>query len=172
MAGSRHSLGLPWIPVTFMFRDLLLALASTTVLLTGSAHADEPSGGASLVLLTENFPPYNMAKNGKNFAKEENIEGIAVDIVRETFKRAGISYNLTLRFPWERIYKLALEKPGYGVFVMAPMIPGAFASSSDLMSPRLWIPPEAITGILVAAASAAVNGTLQPCIMPSLAMSV
>ena len=43
----------------------------------------------------------------------------AVDIVRETFKRAGIAYNLTLRFPWERIYKLALEKPGYGVFVMA-----------------------------------------------------
>jgi polar amino acid transport system substrate-binding protein len=102
-----------------MFRDLLLALASATVLLTGSAHADELSDGASLVLLTENFPPYNMAKNGKNFAKEENIEGIAVDIVRETFKRAGISYNLTLRFPWERIYKLALEKPGYGVFVMA-----------------------------------------------------
>jgi polar amino acid transport system substrate-binding protein len=26
---------------------------------------------------------------------------------------------MTLRFPWERIYKLALEKPGYGVFVMA-----------------------------------------------------
>ena len=119
MAGSRHSLGLPWIPVTFMFKDLLLALASTTVLLTGSAYADEPSDGASLVLLTENFPPYNMAKNGKNFAKEENIEGIAVDIVRETFQRAGISYNLTLRFPWDRIYKLALEKPGYGVFVMA-----------------------------------------------------
>ena len=101
-----------------MFKQLLLALASTSILLTGSAHAEEPSGTA-LVLLTENFPPYNMAKNGKNFAKEDNIEGIAVDIVRETFKRAGISYNLTLRFPWERIYKLALEKPGYGVFVMA-----------------------------------------------------
>jgi len=118
MAGSRHSLGLPWIPVTFMFKDLLLALASTSILLVGSTHAaDAPD--ASLVLLTENFPPYNMAKNGKNFAKDENIEGIAADIVRETFKRAGISYSLTLRFPWERIYKLTLEKPGYGVFVMA-----------------------------------------------------
>lgn len=118
MASARHSLRLPWIPVTFMFKHLLLALASTSVLLAGPSQADEPSGG-SLVLLTENFPPYNMAKNGKNFAKDENIEGIAADIVRETFKRAGISYNLTLRFPWERIYKLALEKPGYGVFVMA-----------------------------------------------------
>ena len=118
MAGARHSLRLPWIPVAFMFKHLLLALASSSMLMVATARAEQPSD-ASLVLLTENFPPYNMAKNGKNFAKDENIEGIAVDIMRETFKRAGISYNLTLRFPWERIYKLALEKPGYGVFVMA-----------------------------------------------------
>lgn len=115
MAGARHSLRLPWIPVAYMFKQLLLA---TSLLLAGAAHADEPSD-AAMVLLTENFPPYNMAKNGKNFARDENIEGIAADIVRETFKRAGIAYNLTLRFPWERIYKLTLEKPGYGVFVMA-----------------------------------------------------
>ena len=118
MAGARHSLRLPWIPVAFMFKHLLLALASSSMLMAATVHADE-SSDTSLVLLTENFPPYNMAKNGKNFARDENIEGIAVDIMRETFKRAGISYNLTLRFPWERIYKLALEKPGYGVFVMA-----------------------------------------------------
>lgn len=118
MAGARHSLRLPWIPVAFMFKHLLLALASSSMLMVATTHADE-SSDTSLVLLTENFPPYNMAKNGKNFARDENIEGIAVDIMRETFKRAGISYNLTLRFPWERIYKLALEKPGYGVFVMA-----------------------------------------------------
>jgi len=79
--------------------------------------ADNPA--TDIVLLTENFPPYNMAKNGKNFAQDENINGIATDIVREIFKRAEITYSLTLRFPWERIYKLTLEKPGYGVFVMA-----------------------------------------------------
>jgi polar amino acid transport system substrate-binding protein len=101
-----------------MFKRLLLVLASTSVLLTGVAHAAD-NADTSLVLLTENFPPYNMAKNGKNFAQDENINGIAVDIVREMFKRAEINYTLTLRFPWERIYKLALEKPGYGVFVMA-----------------------------------------------------
>ncbi|MFW0753154.1 substrate-binding periplasmic protein [Pseudomonas sp. H11T01] len=101
-----------------MFKRLLLVLASTTVLLTGVAHAAD-NADTSLVLLTENFPPYNMAKNGKNFAQDENINGIAVDIIREMFKRAEINYTLTLRFPWERIYKLALEKPGYGVFVMA-----------------------------------------------------
>ncbi|VFT23980.1 Uncharacterised protein [Pseudomonas aeruginosa] len=52
------------------------------------------------------------------------------------------------------------------------MIPGVRASSSFWMSPRLWMPPEAITGIRVALASAAVASTLQPCIMPSLEISV
>ncbi|AWM89773.1 amino acid ABC transporter substrate-binding protein [Pseudomonas sp. 31-12] len=101
-----------------MIKRLLLALASASLLLINGVHAEE-SPATDLVLLTENFPPYNMAKNGKNFAQDENINGIAVDIVREMFKRADITYSLTLRFPWERIYKLALEKPGYGVFVMA-----------------------------------------------------
>ena len=101
-----------------MLKRLLLVLASASLLFISGAHAAE-SPDTDLVLLTENFPPYNMAKNGKNFAQDENINGIAVDIVREMFKRADITYSLTLRFPWERIYKLALEKPGYGVFVMA-----------------------------------------------------
>lgn len=101
-----------------MLKRLLLALASASLLLVTGAHAtDNPD--TDMVLLTENFPPYNMAKNGKNFAQDENINGIATDIVREIFKRADITYSLTLRFPWERIYKLTLEKPGYGVFVMA-----------------------------------------------------
>ena len=101
-----------------MLKRLLLALASASLLLINGAQAAE-NPAAYLVLLTENFPPYNMARNGKNFAQDENINGIAVDIVREMFKRANITYSLTLRFPWERIYKIALEKPGYGVFVMA-----------------------------------------------------
>ncbi|MGL6245974.1 substrate-binding periplasmic protein [Pseudomonas sp.] len=101
-----------------MLKRLLIALASASLLLVTGAHAAE-NPDADLVLLTENFPPYNMARNGKNFAQDENINGIAVDIVREMFKRADVTYSLTLRFPWERIYKLALEKPGYGVFVMA-----------------------------------------------------
>ena len=100
-----------------MLKRLLLVLASSLLLINGARAEENP--GTGLVLLTENFPPYNMAKNGKNFAQDENINGIAVDIVREMFKRADITYSLTLRFPWERIYKLTLEKPGYGVFVMA-----------------------------------------------------
>lgn len=101
-----------------MFKRLWLVLAGTLMLVAGAAQA-EVDPDYRMVLLTENFPPYNMAVNGKNYAREDNLDGIAVDIVREMFKRAGIQYNLTLRFPWARIYKLALEKPGYGVFVTA-----------------------------------------------------
>jgi polar amino acid transport system substrate-binding protein len=101
-----------------MLKRLLFALASAFLLFVSAVHAaDNPN--TDMVLLTENFPPYNMAKNGKNFAQGENIDGIATDIVREIFKRADITYSLTLRFPWERVYKLALENPGYGAFVMA-----------------------------------------------------
>lgn len=84
----------------------------------GAARAED-SASYSMVLLTENFPPYNMATNGKNFAHEDHIEGIATELVREMYRRAGISYSMTLRFPWQRIHDLALKTPGYGVFVMA-----------------------------------------------------
>jgi polar amino acid transport system substrate-binding protein len=101
-----------------MFKGVFLALISAVTLLSSAARADD-SQAYAMVLLTENFPPYNMAADGKNFAQEANIKGIAAEVVRETFKRAGIGYSMTLRFPWERIYKLALENSGYGVFVTA-----------------------------------------------------
>ena len=61
-----------------MFKNTLLSLAASLSLITSAAHsAPEP-----INLLTENFPPYNMAVDGKNFARDENITGIAADIVR------------------------------------------------------------------------------------------
>ncbi|GKS04741.1 ABC transporter substrate-binding protein [Pseudomonas syringae pv. theae] len=96
-------------------QTFFLALIGVGILLSESAQAGE-SPPYSMVLLTENFPPFNMAVDGKNFAQENNIDGIAAEVVREMFKRANIGYSMTLRFPWDRVYKLALDKPGYGVF--------------------------------------------------------
>ncbi|GIZ12486.1 ABC transporter substrate-binding protein [Pseudomonas sp. NCCP-436] len=84
-------------------------------LLSGLAHAQLPVD-YKVVLLTENFPPFNMAVDDKNFARDDSIDGISADIVREMFKRAGIDYTLTLRFPWDRLYRLTLDKPNYGLF--------------------------------------------------------
>jgi len=99
-----------------MFRAVISLAAAALLFGAVQAHAQTP---AKIDLLTENFPPYNMADDGKNFARDEHITGIAADIVREMFKRAGIEYTLTLRFPWERIYGMALEQANYGVFVTA-----------------------------------------------------
>jgi len=82
--------------------------------LTSAAHASEP-----LVLLTENFPPYNMSSDGKSFARDAEIQGIAADLVREMFRRADVPYSMTLRFPWTRVYQQAKDTPNHGVFVLA-----------------------------------------------------
>ncbi|WP_339490900.1 substrate-binding periplasmic protein [Pseudomonas sp. EL_65y_Pfl2_R95] len=90
---------------------LLFGLA----LMASAAHAELPED-YKVVLLTENFPPFNMAVDDKNFARDDGIDGISADVVREMFKRAGIKYTLTLRFPWDRLYRLTLDKPNYGLF--------------------------------------------------------
>lgn len=76
-----------------MLKRILLAWLGCGLLLAGAARAETDSSDYSVVLLTENFPPYNMAINGKNFAQEDSIDGIAVDIVKEMFKRAGVQYR-------------------------------------------------------------------------------
>ncbi|WP_374443057.1 substrate-binding periplasmic protein [Pseudomonas panipatensis] len=92
-------------------RGLMLGL----LLGAATAHAEVPAD-YKVVLLTENFPPFNMAVDDKNFARDEGIDGISADIVREMFKRAGIGYTLSLRFPWDRLYKLTQDNADYGLF--------------------------------------------------------
>ncbi len=94
-------------------RAVLAVLLLLTLNLPAQAALPEDY---QVVLLTENFPPFNMAADGKNYAAERNISGINADIVREMFKRAGIAYSLTLRFPWERIYNQVLAQPDQGLF--------------------------------------------------------
>lgn len=98
----------------FKIRAGLMLAALLCAPMTWAAGSDY-----KVQLLTENFPPYNMEKNGKNFGRDENIEGIAADIVREIFRRSDVDYSLTLRFPWERVYQQALTKADVGVFVMS-----------------------------------------------------
>ena len=48
-----------------MFKQLLVALAGTVMVLAGSARA-EIDPNYRMVLLTENFPPFNMSVDDKN----------------------------------------------------------------------------------------------------------
>lgn len=99
-------------------RHFLLGLLALIALPALAEEATVPSY-YKVMLLTENFPPYNMSITGKQFALEDGVTGIAVDVVREMFQRAQIKYSMTLLYPWDRIYKTALEKPDYGIFVTA-----------------------------------------------------
>lgn len=92
-----------------------LTLLISSLIAASLAQAELPKG-YEMVLQTENFPPFNMAEGGKNFAKDEHIHGISADTVREMFKRAGIAYSMTLRFPWDRIYQSTLNTPNHGLF--------------------------------------------------------
>jgi len=55
-----------------MFRTVI-SLAAAALLFGTVAHAQTP---AKIDLLTENFPPYNMADDGKNFARDEHITAL------------------------------------------------------------------------------------------------
>src|SRR5690606_4235415 len=101
--------------VRLMLKTLKKSLFIALFVVSGVAHAELPAD-YKVVLLTENFPPFNMAIDDKNFARDDSIDGISADIVREMFKRAGLGYNLSLRFPWDRIYRLTLDKANYGLF--------------------------------------------------------
>lgn len=72
-----------------------------------------------LKLLTENSPPFNMSASGGNFARGDQVTGIATKVVREVCNKASISCEITLRFPWSRIYEQTLERSDYGIFSMA-----------------------------------------------------
>lgn len=81
------------------------------------ASADDTD--ATIQLLTQNFPPYTMAADGKNFAREAEISGIDTEVVQEMFKRAKITYALSLRFPWSRLQEMAEQQSGFGVFSLS-----------------------------------------------------
>ncbi|TWI56613.1 polar amino acid transport system substrate-binding protein [Pseudomonas duriflava] len=98
-----------------MFRSIVRVLLLGVCLGANMAKAELPEN-YSMVVLTENFPPFNMSIDQKNFARDENIDGISTDVVREMFKRAGISYTLSLRFPWDRLYSLTQEQSNYALF--------------------------------------------------------
>lgn len=116
-------------------KSILAAMLLLAVSLSAKAALQDDY---KIVLLTENFPPFNMAADGKNYAADHNISGINAEIVREMFKRAGIDFSLTLRFPWERIYNQVLAQPDQGLFSTT------FTPERELLFK--WVGPLASTG--------------------------
>ncbi|MRI35407.1 amino acid ABC transporter substrate-binding protein [Endozoicomonas sp. OPT23] len=93
------------------YKYQILKLCALVLLFTQSAVASD-----KLKLMTENYPPFNYSTEGKNFAREDGIEGVSVEIVQNMMERSGVDYSMTLRTPWNRIYEQVKNKKGFGVF--------------------------------------------------------
>jgi polar amino acid transport system substrate-binding protein len=61
-----------------------------------------------LVVLTENFPPYNYEQNGY-------VEGISSEIVRLVLDDSKVNYKITA-MPWTRAYALTQSQPNTLLF--------------------------------------------------------
>jgi polar amino acid transport system substrate-binding protein len=82
----------------------LLALVG----LAGQAQA----GGFKLVLVTEEYPPYNMS------GPDGGVSGISTDIVRALLDTAGYDYEMAI-YPWARAIALARTQVNTCVFSMS-----------------------------------------------------
>ncbi|MBO0640592.1 MAG: ABC transporter substrate-binding protein [Pseudomonas stutzeri] len=94
------------------------ALFALLVSAAFSVRAELPAS-YPITLQTDSFPPFNMGPNSKGFARGDDVQGIAADTVRDIFRRAGVSYNLTLRGPWSRLYEQTQQQPAHGLFSVA-----------------------------------------------------
>ena len=68
----------------------------------------EESSHQTFKIMTEEYPPYNFAENGK-------ITGASTEIVQELLKRVGHRDNIKLH-SWSLAYKLIQEKAGHILF--------------------------------------------------------
>lgn len=59
------------------------------------------AGSAEIHLLTEEFPPFNMA------SPDGRVGGLSTELIRELLRRAGVPYQIHIQ-PWIRAYNTAL----------------------------------------------------------------
>lgn len=85
-------------PNPFWIRRIALGLVGVLTMLTTSIAC-----AASLELLTEDYPPYNMYA-----ADGVKVVGLSTDLLEATLARAGITYRISL-VPWQRALKSARE---------------------------------------------------------------
>lgn len=87
------------LPACRRLARLLLAVALLCAVGARAQTLDD------LTLITENYPPYNFHKDGE-------LQGIAVDLIVEMFKRAGSKLEPASMklWPWARGYRQVLRK--------------------------------------------------------------
>ncbi|MEA2051135.1 MAG: ABC transporter substrate-binding protein [Campylobacterota bacterium] len=78
-------------------------------LLGTTLFANQNTTNANLKLLTEDYKPISFQKaNGE-------VDGLAIDIVKEIMKRLELKQEITL-LDWKKAYELTKDKPNYVLF--------------------------------------------------------
>jgi polar amino acid transport system substrate-binding protein len=62
-----------------------------------------------LLVVTENWPPYNYIDS------DNNIVGSATEVVKNTLNATNIDYSIHV-YPWARAYQLALTQPNVAIY--------------------------------------------------------
>jgi polar amino acid transport system substrate-binding protein len=83
------------------------------LLLAGFVLMSHPARGGegNLTYITEEAPPQNYRENGE-------LKGLAVDLLKEMWKKAGMSPKKIQVLPWSEGYKRALNTPDTVLFSM------------------------------------------------------
>jgi len=84
-------------------------LGLLTTILVFNCKMVMASNADSIVVVTEEWPPYNYR------APDGTIIGIATDKVRKVLEEAKVDYSIDI-YPWTRAYKLATEKPNTAIY--------------------------------------------------------
>jgi len=70
----------------------------------------------TIILTTEDMPPYSTRINGKDNGKPTDpLSGISIDIVNELFTRANIKHQILI-YPWQRSFNTAMNNHNHAVF--------------------------------------------------------
>jgi len=99
--------------ILILLAGALIAGCVTTPATPGATMAT-PNTTARLILLTEEYPPFNYHEEGRQ-------AGIAIDLLNETLRRFGNDQTAAeVRFlPWETAYNRTLSEPDTVLFAMS-----------------------------------------------------
>ena len=67
--------------------------------------------GAALQIVTEEYPPYNYAKDGK-------VLGVGTEVVQATLSELNMAVPISV-YPWARAYQIALNEPNTLIYTIS-----------------------------------------------------
>ncbi|MCQ6255124.1 ABC transporter substrate-binding protein [Pseudomonas sp. Q11] len=88
-----------------------LLMCCVLMFLAASGSVPDAAAEASLRIVTEELPPYNMTQNGR-------VTGMSTEVVQAVLKEVGVEASIQ-PMPWARAYELALNESNVLIYSIA-----------------------------------------------------